>query len=202
MARDGMLSSFVLQFESTAADPFPVPKPRSLATLGTHDLPTFQGYWIGQDIAEEKSQGRIDARQAATMNEARDMWRTVTMEHLNAPLGELGETCSSDISNLDSREQAPERAGGRHTRIQALRGFLEHLGRSAASVVLVDLEDLWLEPDRQNRPGTPAAAGNFMRRASRTMEEFEVDPQVLESLRALDSARFGGIVEIAREEEP
>ena len=83
----------------------------------------------------------------------------------------------------------------------ALRGFLEHLGRSPASVVLVDLEDLWLEPDQQNRPGTPAQAGNFMRRASRTMEEFETDPSVLVILDALDNARFGDVDDPSRDKQ-
>ena len=203
MARDGMLSSFVLQFESTQADPFPVPKPRSLATLGTHDLPTFQAYWNGQDIEEQESQGRLDARNAATMNEAREMWRTSTLEHLGAG---RPESSASGGTSGESGLPAPEQGAGKDTTMLALRGFLEHLGRSPASVVLVDLEDLWLEPDQQNRPGTPAQAGNFMRRASRTMEEFETDPSVLVILDALDNARFGDVDDPSRinrdEEEP
>ncbi len=178
MARDGVLSSFVMQFASSEADPFPEPPERSIATLGTHDLPTFRAYWSGYDIEEQHRQGRVDAGQEMDEGSARARWRKATLEHLS----------SGDGSGADPAETA----------LPALRGLLEHLGRSPADVVLVDLEDLWLEPDQQNRPGTGPEEGNFTRRASRTMEEFEVDPGILDVLGALTARRS----RVARESMP
>ncbi|MGO9342382.1 MAG: 4-alpha-glucanotransferase [Acidimicrobiales bacterium] len=171
MARDGMLSSFVLQFTSTEFDPFPVPPELSIATLGTHDLPTFRAFWSGYDIENHHRQVRVDSQGKAEEEIARAQWRDSTMQHLNLAAG----------SGADPAETAPA----------ALRGFLEHLGRSPAQIVLVDLEDLWLEPDQQNRPGTGAEERNFTRRASLTMEEIEVDPGVIDVLGALNVARTG-----------
>jgi 4-alpha-glucanotransferase len=52
MSRDGFLSSFVLQFESTPDDPLPQVRRSSLASLGTHDLPTFRSFWNGWDVTD------------------------------------------------------------------------------------------------------------------------------------------------------
>jgi 4-alpha-glucanotransferase len=45
MGKDGMLRSWVMQFESTADKPFPDPPPRSLASWSTHDLPRFATFF-------------------------------------------------------------------------------------------------------------------------------------------------------------
>ncbi|MBV9869788.1 MAG: 4-alpha-glucanotransferase [Frankiaceae bacterium] len=45
MDRDGMLHTFVYQFEASASDPRPQPKRPSLASLGGHDLPRFATFW-------------------------------------------------------------------------------------------------------------------------------------------------------------
>jgi 4-alpha-glucanotransferase len=178
MERDGMLSSFVMQFASTDVEPFPVPPELSVSTLGTHDLPTFQAFWSGYDIEEHHRQGRIDSECKDEEQFARARWRDSTLEQLNLRAG----------SGADPAETAPG----------ALRGFLEYLGRSPAKVVLVDLEDLWLEPDQQNRPGTGAEEHNFTRRASLTMEEIEADPGVLDVLDDLSMARSRGSDESPR----
>ncbi len=175
MARDGMLSSFVMQFASTDVDPFPVPPELSVATLGTHDLPTFQAFWSGYDIEEHHRQGRIDSECMDEEQVARARWRHSALERLNLPAGRGAEPAAT----------APG----------ALRGFLEYLGRSPAKVVLVDLEDLWLEPDQQNRPGTGAEERNFTRRASLTIEDIEADPRVLDVLGAVEAARLRGTEE-------
>lgn len=182
MARDQMLSSFVMQFASTEANPVPVPPERSLATLGTHDLPTFRAYWSGYDIEEQHRQGRIDSAREQEQITARAQWRKATLEGLSL----------SDVVGDDPAQTAGP----------ALFGFLEHLGRSPADVVLVDLEDLWLEPDQQNRPGTGPEERNFTRRASRTMEQIELDPGILDVLAAVTAARYSSTGETCAEVSP
>ena len=178
MARDGMLSSFVVQFESTAVDPFPAPDELSLASFGTHDLPTFFAYWTGRDIDDQLAQGRIDDERASAMRKTRDRWRKAVLASV-AGAADAG----------DDEEAA----------LLALRRLLEYMGHSPACAVLVDLEDLWLEPHQQNRPGTPAQDGNFSRRAARTFEDFSADSSVAGTLAALTAARRADAEDDARE---
>jgi 4-alpha-glucanotransferase len=50
MATDHMLRSWVMQFESSSAEPLPDPPPEALASWGTHDLPRFAAFYDGLDI--------------------------------------------------------------------------------------------------------------------------------------------------------
>ncbi len=79
----------------------------------------------------------------------------------------------------------------------ALRQVLVQLAASPARVVLVELGDLWLERDPQNRPGT-ADAANFRLRARRTLDELRADPEVASLLAAVDRARRTAVAQVAR----
>jgi 4-alpha-glucanotransferase len=70
----------------------------------------------------------------------------------------------------------------------ALEGLLVHLGRGPADLVLVDLEDCWLEEQPINRPGV-VSAENWRRRSARTNCEIGNDPRVAGILAAVDQAR-------------
>lgn len=67
----------------------------------------------------------------------------------------------------------------------ALPGLLEWLSASEARVVCANLEDFWLERERQNLPGTEAADTNWKRRFARGTTELMRDPGVVDCLRAL-----------------
>jgi len=54
---------------------------------------------------------------------------------------------------------------------------------------MADLEDLWLESEPQNRPGTGAEFCNFLRRAKRTFEDFADDPDVKRVLGNVNRSR-------------
>jgi 4-alpha-glucanotransferase len=58
---------------------------------------------------------------------------------------------------------------------------------------MVDLEELWGERHAQNRPGTGTEAGNWRRRASRTLEETYLDTDTADFLRQLTELRHAGI---------
>ena len=174
MSRDGMLSSFVFEFESTVADPLPSPPQQCLASFGTHDLPTFYAFWSGSDICEQRELESIDQHQADDRQQVRDRWRRALLSDL--------AIAHDESADADAKSPGTAR--------KALAGVLEDLGSSPAAVVMVDLEDLWLEPRQQNRPGTTGEdAGNFCRRATRTLEDLAGDPDVTGALAALASAR-------------
>jgi 4-alpha-glucanotransferase len=72
-----------------------------------------------------------------------------------------------------------------------LRACLANLAASRARVVLVNLEDLWLETKPQNVPGTGAKRPNWQRKARYAFEEFIQLPEVLETLREINALRRG-----------
>ncbi len=72
---------------------------------------------------------------------------------------------------------------------QVLGALLEWLGRSRSPVVLVQLEDLWLEPEPQNRPGGEQRDTNFRRRARYGLDELDALDEVKQLLHRLDRAR-------------
>jgi len=72
---------------------------------------------------------------------------------------------------------------------QVLNGCLKHLAASRARVMLVDLEDLWLETAPQNIPGTTQEYPNWQRKANRDIEEFTETPGILKILQEINLLR-------------
>ncbi|MDI6710277.1 MAG: 4-alpha-glucanotransferase [Thermoanaerobacterales bacterium] len=72
-----------------------------------------------------------------------------------------------------------------------LRACLAHLAASPSRVLLVNLEDLWLETEPQNVPGTGDDNLNWRRKARRSLEDFRCDPEVLALLRTVAGLRAG-----------
>lgn len=168
MTRDGMARTWVFQFESTPDETLPEPPGDSMAALGTHDLPTFAAFVRADDIAERERSGALSAAAATVALEERAEWRCRLY-------GDLA---------LGAGAQARPGVG-----FEALEGCLVHLARSAADLVLVDLEDIWGERAAQNRPGTGPGAGNWRRRSARSLEEMREDPDVAAVCRLLERGR-------------
>jgi 4-alpha-glucanotransferase len=79
--------------------------------------------------------------------------------------------------------------GGADPYPAVLRARLEHLARSPARMVLVNLEDLWGEEEPQNVPGTQDERPNWRRKARLTFEEFSRRPAVAGMLHRVEEAR-------------
>ena len=165
MRRDGMLRSHVHEFEARAGDPFPDPPPDSLASIATHDLPPFASWWAGLDIGDRARRGALDPEATTAERAERAALRSAVTSALGRPA-------------------SPARA---------LRAVLLHLAAGPARLVLVDLEDLWLEREPQNRPGSGPAEGNFRRRwARRWPEDLRAGNRVPTAiLRLVNAARRG-----------
>jgi len=78
-----------------------------------------------------------------------------------------------------------------------LRALLAHLATGPAQSVLVSLEDLWLETDPQNVPGTTDQHPNWRRKARHTLEGFRDMPEVVDVLRAVDRLRKDKVGHVA-----
>lgn len=66
---------------------------------------------------------------------------------------------------------------------------LAYLATSRANILLVNLEDLWLEVASQNVPGTKDEYPNWQRKARYALETFSQKPEVLEKLREINHLR-------------
>jgi 4-alpha-glucanotransferase len=168
MAEDRMERSWVYQFEATPELPRPEAPEGVLAALGTHDLPRFAAFVWGADIDEAAASAAVTAEEATAAHGRRETLRLAMMEAFG-------------VSEAD------------HAGITAAlyRGCLRFLAGGPADLVLVDLEELWGEPQPQNRPGTGAEADNWRRRAALTLAQVQADPDIEMLLREVQRARIG-----------
>jgi 4-alpha-glucanotransferase len=108
-------------------------------------------------------------------------WRELAPEPRRALLTAL--RASGDLhpdSFRDGTEPEPE---------AVLVATLAWLGAGRSPLVLASLEDLWLEPDPQNVPGTADPGATFRQRAAYGLDELDDVASVKNTLDALDRAR-------------
>jgi 4-alpha-glucanotransferase len=72
-----------------------------------------------------------------------------------------------------------------------LDALIEDMGRSAADIVVVNLEDLWLEPRPHNVPGTSTERPNWRRPAAHAVDALDDVPRAAATLGRLRAARNG-----------
>ncbi|MBR9990281.1 MAG: 4-alpha-glucanotransferase [Gemmatimonadetes bacterium] len=165
MARHNVHRMHVVQFEAApeAGEPASVPDEDVVASLNTHDMPLFAGFWRGSEIDDQLDLGLIDreAHQAALEQRAK-------------------------LRLLLSRSVG---AGGEVEPGLVRQRLLERLAASPARYVLVTLEDLWLEERPQNVPGTSSERPNWRRRLSRSLNEIMEDAAVRRMLNAIGERR-------------
>lgn len=173
MEDNGAHRMFVVQTEA-APDRVPAlePVPRtSVASVNTHDMPTFAGFWQHRDLHDLHRMGHMDAdtvdRETA-LREARKQALVGFLEHAG--------TLESDPSGAPDADAV-------------LRGILRWLADSDAAEVIVNLEDLWLQTEPQNVPGTSSERPNWRRRLPCPVDRLQKLGPVLETLAELDRRR-------------
>jgi 4-alpha-glucanotransferase len=155
----------VVQFEASPdSAPVVAPPPEPvIASLNTHDMPTFAGFWRGSEIDDQLELGLIhEAEHAAAL--ARRLQLRV---QLSRSLGAGGEIAAG----------------------LARQRLLEHLADAPARYLLVNLEDLWLEDRPQNVPGTSSERPNWRRRARRSLDEIMSDAAIARMLQSIGQRR-------------
>ena len=181
MARHGVLGMYVVQYELAPGGGGlqREPPPDSVASLNTHDMPTFRGFWEGRDVDDLRALGFFDERQAFEERQRRDAQRRQL----------VGAAAARWPGAWDGR-------GDPYPLV--LRDRLEHLAASPARIVLVNLEDLWQETEPQNVPGTgPDQRPNWRRKARLSFEEMTRRPEVAAALERIDQLRRGTAAEPA-----
>ncbi len=139
-----------------------------VASLNTHDMPPFAAYWDGHDIRDRVASGLLTKSAARRESRARQTMRAALIRHLSR----TGIACGP---------KADHRA--------LLHASLAFLGRSRARLVLVNVEDLWMERRPQNVPGTGRERLNWTNKLRYGLEEIRALRQVLGPLQDVDRLR-------------
>jgi 4-alpha-glucanotransferase len=163
MERHALRGMFVVQFEERA-DPkaaLGAPPARSVASLNTHDTPTFAAHWRGEDLLESVRLGLLSPRDLTNAKKDRERLKAALVQFLRSQ------------GLLKKRMPDPR---------EVVRALLAWLKASGPEIVLLNLEDLWLEPRPQNVPGTSSERPNWRRKAKFTLEEIFRDKRLREMI--------------------
>jgi 4-alpha-glucanotransferase len=169
LAHFGILSYRLFYFEKNERGEFrPTDEyPRqSLVASTTHDLPTLAGFWVGADIAARRAAGIIDDE----VRDAQLQQRRTEKQKMLDVLFQL-ELVSKDLPR--SAEAYAELTGELHN---AIVGFL---AMTPSQLLAINQEDLTLEMDQQNLPGSTWQYPNWGRKMRFTIEQLRGDPGTL-----------------------
>ncbi|MBV9522887.1 MAG: 4-alpha-glucanotransferase, partial [Alphaproteobacteria bacterium] len=182
MSAAKILSYRVLVFERqpdggfTAPDRYPE---LATASVGTHDLATFRGYWTGRDLEWRREldlYGSAEQRESDAANRARE--RRLLLDAL----------VREGVLPPDAVEEFMGEAGPAFSPVlgEAVHRFL---GQSNARLVLLQIEDAVGEIEQVNLPGTSDEHPNWQRKLSLSLEEILGDPSFAQLCAALNEAR-------------
>ncbi|HUP89293.1 MAG TPA: 4-alpha-glucanotransferase [Longimicrobiales bacterium] len=166
MGEHGVKRMYVVQFEANLDGENPLSEiPReAVASINTHDMPSFKAYWEGHDAELRHELGLIDK------------------DGVKAATQEREKLTKALTRQLSTQRSTPD----------ALRSTLKHLAQSPADIVLLNLEDIWLEAEPQNVPGTSSERPNWRRRLRYTLKEIKENADVRETIDMVEHARRDG----------
>jgi 4-alpha-glucanotransferase len=138
----------------------------ALVATGTHDLPPLLGYWSEVDLASRAQLGLFpdDATRQRAVDE-----RVADRAAMTAALQEAGFS-SADSASL----------------VAAAYGFL---ARTPCRLLLVQMEDLALESNQVNIPGSGDDCPNWRRKLGRDIDDVFADPRATAVLDAIRRER-------------
>lgn len=169
MASHGLNRMFVLYYEMDGLARGRVPSipANCMASINTHDMPTFNAMWRGIDIRKQAEVGVL-SRDAIPPTQRR---RTRAKQRLLAILKTICPWLGA--------------TGDPHA---VLGCVLRWFGLSRARFVMINVEDLWLETEQQNIPGVGDRHPSWRNKAARQLEALPHDVQVKSGLGALREA--------------
>ena len=184
MHRHGMFRLHVGQwsFPQQVGEAPAVAPAEAVASLDTHDTPTFAGWWRGADIDDKRDLGLIDDAHAHAEREERERHKVALLAFADAHVE--GDT----LTEVE----------------RAMVATTTDLALGPAEIVLVALDDLVLDPLPHNVPGTlPSHAGaapargtherpNWQRRVqswAQVLDAEQAPPAAAAAIAALVAAR-------------
>ena len=174
MDHRGLLGMYVAQFNQPewGGATLGVPSSRQLASIDTHDTPTFAGWLHGLDIDRRHVLGQLSDELADAARAER-----------RAQVFNLVETLVN--YGVVDAGTAPDDEG------QLLDGLLRFLGDGESPAVLVAIDDLVGERNPQNVPGTMIDRPNWVQRIRFGAHDLLADPAIGAMLDALQGCRLG-----------
>ena len=153
MNEAGLYSYAVWQFEANHLDeirPAHTLPPFSLACFGTHDTPTLNGFWYGNDVEWWHRVGWITGRERKCRHAHRSRQRASLRQVTGLSPNASPQTISDTVQSA--------------------------LAASPATLVSVQLDDVFGELEAQNLPGTIDAHPNWRRRLGVEVEDMAGHP--------------------------
>jgi 4-alpha-glucanotransferase len=159
MEGHGLRSMFVVQFEERpdARAALGSPPALSVASLNTHDTPTFAAHWRGDDLVDSVRLGLLPRQDLKNAKQYRERLKKALIRFLKAQ--GFVESARPDTQEI-------------------VRALLSWMKASPAEIVLINLEDLWLETRPQNVPGTSSERPNWRRKAWLSLEQIFRDKRL------------------------
>lgn len=173
LQRHGIFSYRLFYFEKKESGEFKDPGEYpewALAAVSTHDLPTLAGFWSSGDIRLRRDLGLLpdDAFfQASLLHRIHDKRRMIDALHHT---GFLSEAEARGLHAQDQPRITPE----------LHRAFIGFLVSTPAKLVVLNQEDLFLEMNQQNLPGTIDQYPNWKRKMRFSLEELARRPEARE----------------------
>ncbi len=149
---------------SKALDAVPA---NTVTSLNTHDTATFMSFWTGTDIDDRLALGSLTEEQAQQERDYRSAQRDALVAYLRS-IGRLGDDAGAAA---------------------VLREWLSFLAHGQEEFLLINLEDLWLETEPQNVPGTWQERPNWQRKTRYSLEQIRAMPEVFTVLRTIGDIR-------------
>ena len=168
MNRHGLHRMYILQYEFLSDSKKSVRKVPIdvVAGIDTHDMPPFAAFWKGSDIEERLRLGLMNKTGARQERKTRQS----LVKALAISLKRRGLLSDSSLDAI-------------------LKACWAFLSTSSAQIVLVNLEDLWMENEPQNIPATSTEFPNWRRKARYTLETFSNMPDVANMLKEINRLR-------------
>jgi 4-alpha-glucanotransferase len=171
MAKAGISGMDVLWFQRDKNGFLPPSRWRSdaVAMTSTHDLPTVAGWWSGADIAMREKLGLVadaNAERADRTADRKTVWKAF----------KKAKAASGDPPAPDDTELAADSA-------------VRFVGKAAAPLALIPVEDILGLTDQPNLPGTIDEHPNWRRRYDPPADSMLDTPRVQRRLKGLRESR-------------
>jgi len=179
----GLYGCAIMPFERDG-DAFVAPwdyRPRTLASFGTHDLPSLEGWWEGRDLDIRRRLGHLDDDALAEEQAARGRAREA--------LCHLLESTWLLPQGIDPHHPPPALDGALWDAIHVL------LARSASGLIAVSLDDIFAVKEQQNVPGDIDQQPNWRRKAPIAIEDMRESPEIAGVGRIMADAGRGAATE-------
>ncbi|MDQ2696878.1 MAG: malto-oligosyltrehalose synthase, partial [Pseudomonadota bacterium] len=171
LAKAGVLSYRLLYFEKNydtdggfkAPEQYPA---QALVSISTHDLPTLAGFWAGVDV---DVRSRLDLFPSDAVREEQVVVRAQDLARLLVALERESLLPPGATAHpVSAPEMTPELCRAVHA----------YLARTPSRIMVVQMEDVFLQPDQVNLPGTVDQYPNWRRKLALNLEDWLADPRL------------------------